>query len=547
MPPRLSVAIGAVAAAACALSCALSCAAPCAAAQGAPARAWNAPAATALVTRAIARRAAQLADTGLTDYKALAHGYVTFLAQIGNGFPEPPQVVRTDELAVEVYWRAPNLSKQRVVGRRSELSKPTDIAYHRDHLAIVQNNFPAIIRIGEGDEVRDVPHPLSPAGRELYDFAVADSLTLQVGDRKWEVIEVEFRPRDDRQPRALGAVYLDRETAAVVRFSLSFTRAALLDQSLEDISIVLDNGLVDGRFWLPRRQEVEIRRTGTWLEFPARGIIRGAWDLCCVETNHGVPRELFVGPEITFAAPEALAAYPFAGTLSDSIPALARAAGSDREAALVQARAAALVGLDALRRPRIPELVATRASDLVRFNRVEGLAVGAAGTLPIGPAVTLRLGGRYGFDDRLAKYSLGVEHAARDVTIGLQAFDDYRAAGDAPEGSTLANSLAAQELGADLTDEFRAAGQVLSVRGGSAVRWRAALESRRETPLAVHARPWSGTFRPAFAADAVDAAAMALSLDGHALGAGAFGIEWRASTAVTTARWADTSLHRPRA
>ena len=76
-----------------------------------PPAAWNDPRTVELVDRAVARRSAQLADTGLADYRALAHGYVTFLAQLGEGYPDPPQVVRADELAVEVYWRAPNQSK----------------------------------------------------------------------------------------------------------------------------------------------------------------------------------------------------------------------------------------------------------------------------------------------------------------------------------------------------------------------------------------------------------------------------------------------------
>ncbi len=128
---------------------------------------WNDARTMGLVDIAIARRAAQLADTGLVNFHATAHGSLTFLAQLGEGFPDPPKVVRTDELAVEVYWRAPNQSKQRIVGRRDTLLAPTDIEYHRDHLAIVQNNFPSIIRLGDGDEVRDVPHPHSrrTAGR----------------------------------------------------------------------------------------------------------------------------------------------------------------------------------------------------------------------------------------------------------------------------------------------------------------------------------------------------------------------------------------------
>src|SRR6478735_1590285 len=166
--------------------------------RAAGAQQWNDSRTRALVERATARRAQQLADTGLRDYKATAHGYVTFLAQVGEGLAEPPKVVKADELVNQVYWRAPNLSKQVILGRRDTLLLPTDIAYHRDHLGIVQNNFPAIIRLGEGDEVRDVPHPLSPAGLEAYDFAIRDSLQIRLGPRVLDVYEVRLRPKDDR-------------------------------------------------------------------------------------------------------------------------------------------------------------------------------------------------------------------------------------------------------------------------------------------------------------------------------------------------------------
>ena len=119
-------------------------------------------------------------------------------------------------------------------------------------------------------------HPLSPAGLEAYDFAIHDSLQIRVGPKVLDVYEVKVRPKDDRQPRAVGAVYIDRETGEVVRMAFSFTRAALIDKELEDVSVVLENALIEGRFWLPRRQEIEIRRTGSWLDYPARGIIRGA-------------------------------------------------------------------------------------------------------------------------------------------------------------------------------------------------------------------------------------------------------------------------------
>ncbi|MFL5604133.1 MAG: hypothetical protein ACJ77R_12110, partial [Gemmatimonadaceae bacterium] len=218
-------------------------------------QAWNDPRTRALVESATQRRETQLADTALVDYKATAHGYVTFLAQFGEGFPDPPKIVKADELGLEVYWRAPDLSKQRIMGRRDTLLLPTDINYHRDHLGIVQNNFRNVIRIGEGDEVQDVPHPLSPAGLEAYDFAVRDSLQIRLADRVLDVYEVRVRPKDDKQPRAVGAVYIARENAEVVRMAFSFTRSALIDKELEDVSVVLENALIESRFWLPRRQE----------------------------------------------------------------------------------------------------------------------------------------------------------------------------------------------------------------------------------------------------------------------------------------------------
>jgi hypothetical protein len=191
---------------------------------------WNDVRSRALVERATERRAQQLADTGLKDFKALAHGYVTFLAQVGEGLSEPPKIVKADELMNEVYWLAPNLSKQRILGRRDTLLLPTDIAYHRDHLGIVQNNFPAIIRLGDGDEVIDVPHPLSTTGLSLYDFAITDSLAFQLPGRTIQVLEVKVRPKNDRQPRIVGAQALRRPQALTLAVSglsefLRFDRA----------------------------------------------------------------------------------------------------------------------------------------------------------------------------------------------------------------------------------------------------------------------------------------------------------------------------------
>ncbi|MEO6879251.1 MAG: hypothetical protein ABI205_12275, partial [Gemmatimonadaceae bacterium] len=60
-------------------------------AREASAQKWNDSLSLDLVNRATARRVQQLADTALSDYQASAHGYVTFLAQLGEGLRTPPK------------------------------------------------------------------------------------------------------------------------------------------------------------------------------------------------------------------------------------------------------------------------------------------------------------------------------------------------------------------------------------------------------------------------------------------------------------------------
>jgi hypothetical protein len=487
---------------------------------------WNDPRTRALVEHAAERRATQIADTALADYKATAHGYVTFLAQFGEGFPEPPKIVKADELGLEVYWRAPDLSKQRIMGRRDTLLLPTDINYHRDHLGIVQNNFRNIIRIGEGDEVQDVPHPLSPAGLEAYDFAIRDSLQIRLGPRVLDVYEVRVRPKDDRQPRAVGAVYIDRETGEVVRMTFSFTRAALIDKDLEDVSVVLENALIEGRFWLPRRQEIEIRRTGSWLDYPARGIIRGRWEICCYQVNTGIPASLFTGPEIVMApaAERAQNPFPFAGHILDSLPPDVRAV-TDEDVKKVQEEARALVREQALARSRSFAFSARHISDIARFNRVEGLALGSGLLQRIGGGLAVAASGRYGFSDKEFKGRGALEYrTGAGSSLILAAERQYRDVSDEQETSLVRNTIAAQEFGSDYTDTYDA--RAISLNGAlGRLGWRPSFELsyEQQAPVEVHARPASGQFEPTIPALRLHETRITLALDrGASLTRGGF-------------------------
>jgi hypothetical protein len=461
------------------------------------AQAWNTDSALALARRAVERRTVAARDTMLRDYKARAHGFLFFLGQLGEGLSEPPRLVKTDQLELEVYWKAPRLSKQRIVGWRDRADFPTDINYHIDHYGIVQNNFGPFIRIGEGDEVRDVPHPLSPAGLDLYDFALDDTLTIALPARAVQVVTLLARPKDYAAPRVVGTLFLEREAADLVRMSFSFTPTAYLDPLLEDLSIVLDNALWEGRWWLPFRQEIEIRRRATWLDMPARGIIRGRWEVDGYVFNLGLVDRWFAGREITALPKAERDSFPWAQPLEAAIADVAAPVRrNDLERIRDEVRRIAGRRVVSGLRPR--RLGVRRVSDLVHANRVEGLALGTGVVWRVGGAggrLEARAMASYGFADGRAKGAVSVTDASG---IEITAYRELRDVADAPVIAPVVNSISAQEFGRDYGDYYLADGARAGWGRGLGPRgqWHLAAGHERIRSVAAHATPAAGTFRP---------------------------------------------------
>lgn len=428
------------------------------------AQAWDDPATRELVDRAVGRRALAFADSSLVDWTARAHGFVFFLGQIGEGLSEPPRLIKADQLELEVYWRTPNLSKQRIIGWRDRRDLPTDINYHRDHLGIAMNNFPDLIRLGEGDEVRDVPHPVSPEGSRMYEFALSDSLTITLPGRQLRVYEVKFRPVDFRAPRIVGSVFFEIGTADLVRMSFSFTRAAYLDEQLEDITVSIENSLWSGRWWLPNRQEIEIRRRATFLDFPARGIIRGRFEIDHYQFNAGMDPAMFGrGPEIVAAPPAARDSFPWTDSLGAAIRDVARPA-SLRDFDAVRAEATAMAMGHVLTGLRQNQLAGGSISDFLHVNRVEGLALGAGATFrSASDARELRLRAGVGTATGLVTGGGALVARRGASTWRLAGAREVRELGDIPVISRAVNSIAAQETGRDYGDYYLAAGGTLSL------------------------------------------------------------------------------------
>ncbi len=496
---------------------------------------WNDARTMELVQAATLRRSVQLADTALRDYTARASGTLTFLAQLGDGAFSRPIVVKSDKIELEVYWGAPNRSKQTIVGRRDTLLLPNDMQYHRDHLGIIQNNFPDIIRLGDGDEVMDVVHPLSPAGLGTYDYAIADSLAIRGQGISLDVMMIAVRPRDPSRPAAVGAVYIDRATASVVRMTFSFTRAALRDRQLEDVSVILENGLVNGRFWLPRRQEIEVRRSASWMDFPAKGIIRGRWEICCIQTNQSLTGLIFRGPEIVESGTrEQLRNHPSVqGDILASLPEDARALDAE-EVRAVQDEARRLVAESALQRARSSNIAARRISDFVRSDRVEGLALGAGVSQRFGSGVSTSVVGRYGTADyRWKGRGTLTWQRASGFSVAAAGYDDWQQLGDVVEVSGLRNSLASQEFGSDWTQPIGAVGGSLRLQWAPPERGRVWAEFALQDERALVGNrfaPAQGEFEPTFPALALKRRAVTVGVE-RAPGA------WRVGAYATASEW----------
>jgi hypothetical protein len=452
---------------------------------------WNTTEARALVDRAIVQRRETEAE--LLRYTSRASGLVLFQAQVGEGPDQPARLIKADQLTVEVYWEAPNRSKQTITAWRERRFLPTDIQYHRDHLGIVTDDFGDRIRLGDGDEVRDVPHPLAPDGPAEYDYALGDSLQLASGAARITVREILVRPRNPGAPRAAGTLYLDAGTAALVRFRFGFTGAAYLQSQLEDITVVLERALFDQRFWLPWRQEIEIRRRLSWLNFPFRTIIRARWEIGDYDlTAVPAPARLAGGPYggLRTPRPDTGWADPF-----DSV--LVRAAPAEPRADLNQARAELAQLVSAAARSAQPpaRLALGSLSELARVNRVEGLALGlGAGFELPGGAARIRAG--YGFSSGRATGGAGLMLGTGRYRLGLEAVREVRDLSDWPTISGALNSVLSQESGDDhgdwlLLDRALA---VVAVRSGA---FDLSLTVGRDRPrsLETNARPVRGSYR----------------------------------------------------
>ncbi|MGD8320636.1 MAG: hypothetical protein PVJ02_09285, partial [Gemmatimonadota bacterium] len=425
---------------------------------------WNAPRVLELVRRAREKRRSTAVDTAFRSYEADARGYVYFF--FDRPGTDERTLVKADQIALKVYWKAPDWTRQRIVGLRDKKVLPTNIHYHLDHLTVVQDDFGDRIRMGDGDEVSEVVHPLAPGAEEVYDYLLADSLSLRYGGGTEEVrvYEVRVRPRDPDAPGFVGSVYLDRATASIVRMTFTFTPASYVDDYLDYIRISLDNSLWMGRFWLPYRQEVELRREIPELDFLAGSIIRGRFEIGPYQINPQLSPVLFAGPRVTALPRAQREAFPFEQGLFDGLEQEGLAPTPSLEEIRAEARQVlagrALSGLAPLR------LHLGSFSDAVRFDRAEGLHVGGGINVRPSSAVQVRVEGGYAFGRERPSWRLSAVGEPASVVPELDLYQgELRDMGVLPAASRVVGSLGTLVAGDDYADPYFVRGASLTLRG----------------------------------------------------------------------------------
>ncbi len=436
---------------------------------------WDGNNVLSLIERGRAKRKGAFVDPEFRSYSAQARGYVYFF--VDREDRPDNALVKTDQVALEVYWQSPGRTRQRIVGLRDDKQLPTNIRYHLDHLTVVQDEFDDRIRLGDGDEVESVVHPLAPRAEDVYEYRLSDSITVTLpgpGD-PIRVYEIQVRPRNPDRPGFVGSIYLDRSTAALVRMRFTFTPSSYVDPYLDYIRISLDNSLWEGRYWLPYRQTAELRREIPGLDLPVGSIIRGRYEIGDYEINPELPSGLFTGPTVTALPEDDRRAFPFETGLYDQVDEEGLAPPPDldevRRQAVEMVREQTLSGLAPTR------LYLPSVSQVARYDRAEGAYLAAG--------LTFTPGGR-GRGHAMAGWAFARERLALDVgwRLGepgrrttLQGYlNRLEDIGPFPGTSGVFNSLSSLSGSADYTDPFFSSGARVGHELGLTARSRLVVE-----------------------------------------------------------------------
>lgn len=333
-------------------------------------------------------------------------------------------------------------------------------------------------------------HPLALGAESYYDYAFADSVVLEMRGRTVRAMGVRVRPRRTGPSLVAGDMWLDAETGDLVRLRVLFVGEYLWDrpdgrvpgdsararrenrlaQRYVTAEAELEYALHEDRFWLPYRQGVfvtlrvpfftsatiPVRALTTFdgyevnhnaaiaFSIPEPSLPSGDRRRRSVRVCSACPRDVDSlgrrGPdslgyhrggrwgggrwEVTVPPAESLRAYTWAEPMMvETDPATER---RFTEAGIALARLAEDLPDEVVGRRRFG-LAWERAADVFRFNRVQGVSLGAGYEIRPGmPFTSVLASARFGLTDRRVTGSITWRWDGPEARVNASAYRSVR-------------------------------------------------------------------------------------------------------------------------
>lgn len=457
----------------------------------------------------LARRRKAVVDRSIVAYRVLARERIS----VGLRAVRRDRVLFRRESAANVYWTRDGVGKIEVLGARQVVPIALPRATIPDDLRKDAPDFafdPAreTILMGFGGEGEDgdrdgeddfVVHPLVEGSEAHYRFQAGDTTRLRLSpERTVTLVELRVIPRREEARLLRGSFWLDAATHAPVRATFQLARPVDLERDLgeddEDVPgilkpirgdlryVTVDYGLWDQRWWLPRLVALEVvAEAGSFLNVPVT-YERSYSDYEVIAEDD--PR----GPGAVFAADslrsgeevvqetrtcERGSCWRYAIELPEDTMSLLDSEYlppsiySEGEALITETELRELADVFGVTAPgaspwRRPEVrLGYLRSDLVRYNRVEGLSLGGRADADLGPVEVDATAWLATAGPDLSA-ELGVTRAGFRAEHRLAAYRRLAAVDPDPRALGLGGSLSALLLGRDDSDYYRATGAELT-------------------------------------------------------------------------------------
>ena len=434
----------------------------------------------------------------LAGYRASAESEVSILARRTEG---TEGAVSVEQVQNDVRWLRTGEFEQRVVGYRAQSAglSLSALSFFRqawtvpmlygNRLSLLVGRDTSRTRIARPRQRNRVVavHPLAEDRDRVYRFRGGDTvITMRVDGRDIPIVRVFVVPRGDMPLRTVafrGELDLDASRHQLIRMRgyfvstrppPSLVQRAITLGRLETIAFVeLENGEIEGKYWLPTYQRFEVQ-VGWNSATDSRSVFR----VITRFRNHRVNDTSVV------AADDSLSARPFRLTYAprDSIE---RFAGWRTELGTATGRVHADdfddISPDVWRPTGKPRFSwrTQRLMDLAHVNRVEGLYTGFGTELKLrdaAPGVTLRANAGWAWSEATARGRVSSEWKRAPMVYTLRAgrtldiTNDFRSVFDS--GSTVAAVFGADDY--DYVDRRVAAlgvARYLGKERSAIVRW----------------------------------------------------------------------------